>query len=104
MMTELECPVCDEEEKFTAQRIISDRETFKCGECGHVVEVFDEPVYAVGEITLNHNFWECDCRSRFAHKYLTTWRCSKCGRYADESPDARQTDVERYFDSTGSDK
>ncbi len=46
-----------------------------------------------GEIKLNENYWDCECKENYIHKKSEETHCIKCGAYANDQPDSRENEV-----------
>lgn len=58
---------------------------------------FHEKLEKIGDITLNHEYWDCDCEKDFIHSN-TRSTCNKCNYERDESPNSRENEIIIYLD------
>ncbi len=55
----------------------------------------NERIQHVGDITLNLDYWDCECEKRFIHP-ISQLKCDICGSLQEECPSSRENEV-RYF-------
>ena len=47
-------------------------------------------------LILNENYWDCECLSNYIHSKKEL-KCSKCNSLADEQPDSRQNEINKFI-------
>ena len=52
----------------------------------------NERLQHVGNIILNLDYWDCDCKNNFIHP-ISQQRCGICGSGQEESPSSRENEV-----------
>lgn len=51
-----------------------------------------------GNITLNLEFWDCECTDNYIHP-ITQHLCQTCGSYQVDSPSSREDEIEEFRSS-----
>ena len=49
-------------------------------------------------ITVNTDYWDCECETKYIHLKTRLSHCRRCGAVADEQPDARANEVKNMYD------
>lgn len=52
-----------------------------------------ERLQHVGDIILNLDYWDCECKNNFIH-LISQQRCDICGSDQEESPSSRENEVQ----------
>lgn len=55
-----------------------------------------ERLEKLGEITLNLEYWDCDCDVDYIHS-INKAHCDKCNAFEEDSPNSREDEVKKYF-------
>lgn len=53
----------------------------------------NERLEHVGDIVLNLDYWDCDCKSNFIHS-VRLKRCEVCGYEQEDCPPSRENEVQ----------
>jgi hypothetical protein len=56
---------------------------------------YGEPLDHCGDITCNSDYWDCECTTEYIHHYSVA-RCWRCGAEYEDSPSARENEVEEW--------
>jgi len=49
-------------------------------------------------ITVDTEFWDCECETKYIHHKARLRECRRCGVIADEQPDSRANEVKYMYD------
>ena len=49
-------------------------------------------------ITVDTEFWDCECETKYIHHKARLSECRRCGAIADEQPDSRANEVKYMYD------
>jgi len=55
----------------------------------------EENLETTGGITLNLDYWDCECDDNYIHFKART-NCSKCGAIQEDQPSSRSNEVKIY--------
>jgi hypothetical protein len=50
----------------------------------------------VGELILNLDFWDCECKVKYIHHNSEKY-CSKCKSFQDNQPNSRENEISRHY-------
>ena len=53
----------------------------------------NERLQHVGDIILNLDYWDCECKNNFVHP-ISQQRCDICGSDQEECPSSRENEVQ----------
>lgn len=56
----------------------------------------NERLQHVGDITLNLDYWDCECEKNFIHP-INQQYCDICGSDQEDSPSSRENEVQLYL-------
>ncbi|KAF0153030.1 MAG: hypothetical protein FD143_470 [Ignavibacteria bacterium] len=56
----------------------------------------NERIEIVGDITLNLEYWDCECVENYIHP-ITENHCEKCNALEEDSPNSRENEVIEYI-------
>ncbi|OIO15072.1 MAG: hypothetical protein AUJ54_13385 [Ignavibacteria bacterium CG1_02_37_35] len=56
----------------------------------------NERLEVVGDITLNIEYWDCECTNDYIHSNIES-RCDKCEAMEEDRPNSRENEVREYF-------
>jgi hypothetical protein len=56
----------------------------------------NEKIEIVGNITLNLEYWDCDCNENYIHS-IKEDHCEKCKSKEEDHPNSRENEVKEYF-------
>lgn len=57
---------------------------------------FNERLQHTGDIILNLDYWDCECKNNFIHP-ISHQRCNVCGSEQEESPSSRENEVHLFL-------
>lgn len=60
------------------------------------VNTHGERLEYVGDILLNLDYWDCECKHNFIHP-ISQQRCNVCGSEQEESPSSREKEVQHLL-------
>ena len=52
-------------------------------------------IQRIGNILLNLNYWDCECKSNFIHP-TNQKKCNVCGTLQEEAPASRENEVQIF--------
>lgn len=55
-----------------------------------------ERLEIVGDITLNLEYWDCECCEDYIHSIKEIY-CDRCNTFEEDSPNSREDEIKKFF-------